>query len=52
MKESSCCVHNKMIECIGDFRPCYKCGWNPKVHEERIQKAFPAQKPAETGVKI
>jgi len=47
MKETSCCKHNKMIECAGDFRPCYNCGWNPEVHEKRLQKvAAKASKPS------
>lgn len=46
------CIHNKMVECSGDFRPCYKCGWNPSVHEKRVQKAAESTKPKQKGLKI
>lgn len=52
MKGQNNCVHNTMVECAGDFRPCYKCGWNPTVYEERVKKAVKAKKPAQKGIKI
>lgn len=52
MKELSYCVYSKMIECSGEFRPCHKCGWNPEVHEKRLQKIAATQKPKQTGLKV
>lgn len=52
MSGSGNCVHNKMIECSGDFRPCHKCGWNPEVHEKRVRKVVEAMKPKQKGLKI
>ena len=51
MKETSCCTYNKMIECAGDFRPCFKCGWNPEVHEKRL-KTVGKKEPRLVGIKI
>lgn len=49
--KSSECVHNKMIECQGDYRPCFKCGWNPTVREQRV-KEFYTKNPKLAGIKI
>ena len=51
MKGSNDCVHNKMIECAGEYRPCHKCGWNPEIHEKRL-KSLCAKNPKLTGLKI
>lgn len=30
------CPHNDGVRC--DKRNCYNCGWNPKVHEKRLEQ--------------
>lgn len=51
MKEPCCCTYNKMIECAADFRPCFKCGWNPEVRKKRLEKVG-IQSPKVAGVKV
>ena len=31
------CVYNRQVDCMGEVH-CYRCGWNPKVAEERAKK--------------
>ena len=31
-----CCEYNHGIICAGD--DCERCGWNPEVHRERVEK--------------
>lgn len=32
------CIYNRFVTCCPAWRNCQKCGWNPKVQEERIGK--------------
>ena len=33
------CVYNREgVVCTLTVKPCYKCGWNPKVSKDRICK--------------
>lgn len=32
------CLYNKMIDCPPDGRNCIRCGWNPLVRTERLQR--------------
>ena len=34
---NSICIHNKMIDCSAKAG-CERCGWNPKVKEQRVKK--------------
>ena len=45
------CVFNSMVDCETTMHKCLKCGWNPKVKEDRMKKAFEA-KPKEQGLLI
>ena len=33
------CQYNRMLECEPP-RQCWRCGWNPKVMNERLQKFY------------
>ena len=41
------CKHNSMLECPPSERQCWRCGWNPKVMNERLQKFYAANKKEE-----
>lgn len=36
MKETLICCHNHMIDCSN--HKCEKCGWNPEVNADRIER--------------
>ena len=30
------CKYNNLVECPAAGRSCWRCGWNPKVKNERL----------------
>lgn len=34
------CQYNSLLECPPEQRQCWRCGWNPKVMKERLQKFY------------
>ena len=34
------CKYNRMLECPPGAHKCNRCGWNPKVMKERLQKFY------------
>lgn len=32
------CTYNRIVDCPESMRACNKCGWNPSVSKQRLQK--------------
>lgn len=39
-RKTMVCPHNEGCSCTEAQRQCWKCGWNPKVAQKRIEKSM------------